>query len=41
MDSFKKAAGLKWFGHFFGFLHENKPATTFEPKPKQQCMVET
>ena len=29
-DSFK-SAGLKWLGHFFGFLHESKP-TTFEPK---------
>jgi hypothetical protein len=31
MDSFQ-AAGLKWLGHFFGFLHENK-STTFEPQP--------
>ena len=24
---------MKWLGHFFGFLHENKPATSCEPKP--------
>jgi len=29
-DNFK-SAGLKWLGHFSGFLHENKP-TTFGPK---------
>ena len=26
-----KSAGLKWLGHIFGFLHENKP-TTFKSK---------
>jgi hypothetical protein len=32
VDSFQ-AAGLKWLGHFFGFLHENSPIIIFEPKP--------
>ena len=32
-----KAADLKWLGHFFGFLHENKPAP-FEPKHKDARM---
>jgi hypothetical protein len=31
VESFQ-AAGLKWLGHFFGFLHENKPAP-YKPKP--------